>query len=403
MAASVPAFEPYTEAFAADPYPVYAALRETTPVFRSEALGMVLVTRYRDVRRLLTDRRFGRTSVPRADGRPPPGPLPGELPHWDRWVRVNLLETEGETHARLRLLLGGALAPARIQALAGSIEAIATALVQRLEPGSEVDFVSEIAEPLPVSVIAELFGWPPDEIGTLRPWAADIVRLYEKDATAEDRRRADEAARAFGERLIALIEERRRRPRDDLVSALAARLDAADGLSMDELVANSILVLNAGHEATVNAAGNGLLALLRHPDARRALLAAPARVPQAIEEMLRYDSPLHLFHRFAGEDLEIGGVSVARGEAVGLLYGAANRDPEAFPEPDRFDIGRHPNRHLAFGAATHFCLGAPLARLELRTLFGALLGRLGAMELGEAPEYRTGLVFRGLQRLVVRP
>src|SRR5690606_3907051 len=212
LAASVPAFEPYTEAFAADPYPVYAALRETTPVFRSEALGMVLVTRYRDVRRLLTDRRFGRTSVPRADGRPPPGPLPGELPHWDRWVRVNLLETEGETHARLRRLLGGALAPARIQALAGSIEAIATALMQRLEPGSEVDFVSEIAEPLPVSVIAELFGWPPDEIGTLRPWAADIVRLYEKDATAEDRRRADEAARAFGERLIALIEERRRRP-----------------------------------------------------------------------------------------------------------------------------------------------------------------------------------------------
>jgi cytochrome P450 len=402
MTDSVPAFEPYTEAFAANPYPVYAALRERHPVFRSPELGMVLVTRYADVRRVLTDKRLGREPVPRA-GAPQPGPAPGELPCWDRWVRVNLLETEGDTHARLRRLLGAALAPRRIEALAPRIEQVAAQLIGRLERGRTLDFVAEIAEPLPVTVIAELFGWPEDEIGRLRPWAAAIVRLYEKDASDEDRRRAEAASREFGERLSALIDERRRRPRDDLVSALAASLGAPDGLTRDELIANSMLLLNAGHEATVNAAGNGLLALLRHPDAVDLLLREPALVPQAIEEMLRYDAPLHLFHRFAREPLEIGGVRVERGEAVGLLYGSANRDPQAFPEPDRFDVRRSPNRHLSFGAATHFCLGAPLARLELRILFSALSRRLASLALtGEPPRYRTGLVFRGLERLVVQ-
>lgn len=403
MTTAAPAFEPYTQAFAADPYPVYAALRETTPIFRSDALGMLLVTRYRDVLRLLTDRRLGREPVPSADGAPPPGPPVGELPCYDRWVRVNLLETEGATHTRLRRLLGAALTPRRVESLAGRIEAIADALVSRLEPGHTVDFVAAVAEPLPVTVIAELFGWPQDEIGRLRPWAADIVRLYEKDANAGHRQRAERASREFGERLCALIDERRRGPRDDLVSALATRLDEPDGLSRDELVASCMLLLNAGHEATVNAAGNGLLALLRHREALETLVAEPARVPQAVEEMLRYDAPLHLFHRFAREDLAIGGVEVSRGQIVGLLYGSANRDPEAFPEADRFDVRRSPNRHLAFGAATHFCLGAPLARLELRTLFTALLRKAGSIELADKrPEYQAGLVFRGLKRLAVR-
>ncbi len=401
MNAGAPAFEPYTPAFAADPYPVYAALRETAPVFRSEALGMVLVARYADIRRALTDRRLGREPVARADGVSPPGPPPGELPYYDRWVRVNLLETEGETHTRLRRLLGAALAPRRIEALAGRIARIAAELVSCLEPGRAVDFVARVAEPLPVTVIAELFGWPREEIGRLRPWAADIVRLYEKDASAVDRQRAETAAREFGERLSALVDERRRRPENDLLSALAARLDAPDGLSRDELIANSMLLLNAGHEATVNAAGNGLLALLRHPEAADAMIAAPELVDPAVEEILRWDAPLHLFHRYAREPLEIGGVPLARGEMVGLLYGSGNRDPDAFPEPDRFDVARTPNRHLSFGAATHFCLGAPLARLELRTLFAVLLGKLPSLTLAEPPRYRTGLVFRGLERLVV--
>lgn len=404
MTPRAPPFEPYTEAFAADPWPVYAALREASPVFRSDEFDTVFVTRYRDVFRLLTDRRLGREPVPRAGGgRAAAGPAPGELPCYDRYVRVNLLETEGETHARLRRLLAGALSPQRVERLAARIETVARDLVAGLPAGRDVDFIAAVAEPLPVTVIAELFGWPAGERARLRPWAADIVRLYEKDASTEDRRRAETACREFAARLDELVDERRRRPRDDLVSALALRLDRPGGLSRDELIANAMLVLNAGHEATVNAAGNGLLALLRHREARERLVEQPALVASAVEEMLRFDAPLHLFHRYAREDLDIGGVAVPQGGTVGLLYGSANRDPEAFAEPDRFDIARSPNRHLAFGAATHFCLGAPLARLELRTLFRALLGKLPSLApAGGPPEYRPGLVFRGLKELRVR-
>ncbi|HET6630416.1 MAG TPA: cytochrome P450 [Woeseiaceae bacterium] len=394
-------FDPYTAAFAANPYPVYAALRESAPVFRSDSLDLTLVTRYRDIVRLPGDRRLGRDAAALSRD-VPPSPDAGELPCYDRYVRVNLLETEGDTHARLRRLLGAALSPQRVRGLAARVAAIADELVGRIEAGATVDFMAEIAEPLPVTVISELLGWPAHARDRLRPWSARIVRLYEQDADAADRQRAETACREFAAMLQELVEERRRRPRDDFISALAARLDEPGGLSRDELIASCMLLLNAGHEATVNAACNGFLALLRHPPAMAALAAGPALVGSAVEEMLRYDAPLHLFHRFVLEDVEVGGVTVRRGEKVGLLYGSGNRDPQAFADPDRFDIGRLPNRHLSFGAATHFCLGAPLARLELRTLFGVLTGGGRRWELANEPEYRTGLVFRGLQGLRVR-
>jgi cytochrome P450 len=391
-------FDPYTAAFAADPYPAYASLREAAPVLRCDALDLTLVSRYRDVVRLLGDRRLGRDPAAAGSGAPPAG----ELPCYDRYVRSNLLETEGETHTRLRRLLGAALSPQRVRRLAPRVEAIARDLVGSIEPGTTVDFMARVAEPLPVTVISELLGWPADARDRLRPWSADIVRLYEKDAGPAARERAETACREFAAALDELIVERRRRPRDDFISDLAGCLDEPDGLSHDELVASSMLLLNAGHEATVNAACNGLLALLRHPQALEALAGRPALVETAVEEMLRYDAPLHLFHRFVAEDVEIGGVTLRRGEKVGLLYGSANRDPAAFTEPDRFDIERSPNRHLSFGAATHFCLGASLARLELRALFGVLAGSKPRLALAGEPEYRTGLVFRGLKKLLVR-
>ena len=391
-------FDPYTAGFAADPYAAYALLRDTAPVLRFDALDLVLVSRYRDIVRLLGDRRLGRDPAAAGCSAPPAG----ELPCYDRYVRRNLLETEGETHARLRRLLAGALSPQRVRGLASRVEAVARELVESVEPGTTVDFMARIAEPLPVTVISELLGWPEDARDRLRPWSAAIVRLYEKDADAADRQRAETACREFAAALDELIGDRRRRPRDDFISDLAERLDAPDGLSHDELVASAMLLLNAGHEATVNAACNGLLALLRHPKALEALTRQPALVATAVDEMLRYDAPLHLFHRFVAEDVEINGVTLHRGEKVGLLYGSGNRDPAAFPEPDRFDIERAPNRHLSFGAATHFCLGASLARLELKTLFRALAESRRRPQLAAEPAYRTGLVFRGLKELLVR-
>jgi cytochrome P450 len=388
-------FEPYTAAFAADPYPFYATLRERAPVFHAGEFGMTFLTRYRDIFAALTDRRLGR-APPQAPGHRIP------LPAYDRYVRVNLLETEGATHARLRRLLARALSPKRVLGLHERVQDIADGLVAKLAPDVEIDFVAEVAEPLPVVVISELLGWPEAERHRLRPWSADIVRLYEQDATDEDAERAEGACREFARTLDALATERKAVPADDFISALAALEEDANGLSRDELISSCMLLLNAGHEATVNAAGNGLLALLRHPEAMDRLQKAPALIGSAVEEMLRYDAPLHLFHRFAYEAVEIEGHVIPRAGKVGLLYGAANRDPEAFSEPDRFDIARSPNRHLAFGAATHFCLGAPLARLELRTLFGTLLANTDHLELCEEPERHPGLVFRGLKHLKVR-
>jgi cytochrome P450 len=390
-------FDPYSPAFSADPYRVYAELRKRSPVFRSRDFDMTLLARYRDIFRALTDRRLGRAVPAEQHGtsRTPP------MPNYDRYVRVNLLETEGETHARLRRLLARALTPRRVADLASRVQRIATELVGRIAPRVEVDFIAEVAEPLPVTMISELLGWPQEERHRLRPWSADIVRLYEKDATEDDALRAELACTGFAAMLDALATERRKSPQADFISALAALEEREGGLSRDELLSSCILLLNAGHEATVNAAGNGLLALLRHLPEMARLRNDPTLADSAIEEMLRYDPPLHLFHRFAYEDLDIGGQHVARGGKIGLLYGSANRDPEMFEAPDAFDIGRSPNRHLAFGAATHFCLGAPLARLELKTLFTTLLAATTRIELREEPQYHPGLVFRGLKRLAI--
>ncbi|HLU06963.1 MAG TPA: cytochrome P450 [Woeseiaceae bacterium] len=391
-------FEPYTKAFTADPYRVYARLREHSAVFYSAEFGMTFLARYRDIFDALTDRRLGRE--PLADETQT---VAGGLPNYDRYVRVNLLETEGETHARLRKLLSRALSPRRIAGLQERVQQIASALIEPLASGSELDFIAEVAEPLPVTVISELLGWPQSERPRLRPWSSAIVRLYEKDATEEDAMRAEKACAEFAAMLDALATERKASPADDFISAAVAFEDEPGGLSRDELVSSCMLLLNAGHEATVNAAGNGLLALLDHPEAMEKLRSQPSLVEPAVEEMLRYDPPLHLFHRFAYEEVNIAGHVVPRGAKVGLLYGSANRDPEMFTEPDRFDIERSPNRHLSFGAATHFCLGAPLARLELRTLFTTLLARTRKIELtGPTPQHAPGLVFRSLKHLAIR-
>jgi len=398
-------FRPYEQAFARDPYPVYAQLRRESPIFHADEFGMTFFTRYADVERLLQDPRLGRTMRHRmsaaeraADDEPWE-----HLPNYARYVRLNVLEHEGEEHARLRRVLMRVMNPNRIRRLKARIEALARARVAELSCRGQMEFMAELATPLPVHLIAELLGWPAEERHLLRPWSAAIVRLYEKDATAADEQAAEAATAEFADRIRALVEERLARPDDGVISELAALARDEGVLDHDELVASCMLLLNAGHEATVNAAGNGLLALLRHPDACARLRAEPALVDTAVDEMLRYDAPLQLFHRYVLEDMEFAGRRFRAGDMLGLLYGSANRDPEAFAEPDDFDIARAPNRHFAFGAGAHFCVGAPLARLELRALFTALLQGLPELRLVEdEPEYHTGLVFRGLKALHLR-
>jgi cytochrome P450 len=395
-------FRPYDPAFAADPYPVYKRLRESTPIFFSEEVGMTLFTRYESIRALLIDKRLGRTMnhVATADERRKGTERWAHLPNYNRYVRINMLEMEGSDHLRLRRLVSAALDPRRIRKLRDRVQEVVDELIGGVASRGQMEFLEQLAVPLPVHMISELLGWPAERREQLRPWSAQIVRLYEKDFTTEDEARAESATTEFAAALNELADDRSRTPRDDLVSALVAVRDHGNRLSRDELIATCMLLLNAGHEATVNGAGNGLLALLRNPAQMTRLRNEPALIGTAIEELLRYDSPLQLFHRFVIEDFEHGGVKFARGDTVGFLYGSANRDPQGFERPDELDLGRKPNAHLAFGSGAHFCLGAPLARLELEVLFTTLLRRVPSMRLyGRAPEFRPGLVFRGLKEL----
>ncbi|MCH8896105.1 MAG: cytochrome P450 [Proteobacteria bacterium] len=324
-------------------------------------------------------------------------------PAYSRFVRVNLLETEGPDHVRLRRMLVRAINARRIDGLRQRIELLVDELLEGVADHNEIDFMAELAVPLPVHVISEMLGWPAEERHRLRPWSADIVRLYEKNHSEEDVLRAEAATKEFAGMLGELADQRRSDPKDDLISAFAMLESDGETLSKDELIASCMMLLNAGHEAVVNSAGNGLLALLRHPDQRQRLQQDLSLIKTAIEEMLRYDSPLQFFHRFALEDMNYGDFEFKKGEVTGLLYGSANRDPDAFENADTFDIGRDPNRHLAFGSGAHFCLGSPLARLELEILFSKLLQRFPDIQLvDEQPRYRTGLVFRGLRQLRVR-
>jgi len=400
-------FQPYDPDFATDPYPTYARLREETPIFHSAALGMTLLTRYEDIRAVLLDGRFGRTLdyvTPREEiQRKRREANWTRLPNYSRYVRVNLLETEGPDHSRVRKLVSSALSPRRIRELRERVQSVVNTLFDRIVPAGRMEFVSEMAVPLPVHMISELLGWPEEERHRLRPWSAHIVRLYEKDHTAEDESRAETAASEFAAMLDVLADSRRAHPQEDLVSALVSIVDGGDRLSRDELIATCMLLLNAGHEATVNGAGNGLLALLQHPAQLEKLRTDRSLLTTAIEEMIRYDAPLQLFHRFVLEDLEFRGFRLRKGDVVGLLYGCANRDPQAFERAEEFDIARTPNRHLGFGTGAHFCLGAPLARLELEVLFGTLLSRLPQVRLEGGPtRHRAGLVFRGLEALPLR-
>jgi cytochrome P450 len=389
-------FDPTLPQVVADPYPVFAARRAVEPVAWSDALGEWVTFGHAEADAVLRNRGLGRLWRLRWPDEP--------LPNYTLLHEHSLLENEPPTHTRLRRLVAAGFGRRQVERLRGRVTEIACSLARDVRDagadGSTVDLMPLYAEPLPVAVIATLLGVPDADRGLLRPWSNAIVKLYEPAPPADRRRAAETAATEYVGYVRGLIDYRRRHPGEDLLSDLIATRDA-DGsrLSEDELVATAVLLQMAGHEASVNVVGNGTYALLSHP-AERARLTADL-VPAAVEELIRYDSPLQLFERTATEPVRIGAVTVEPGQKIAALLGAANRDPAVFADPDRLDLTRSPNQHLGFGAGIHFCLGAPLARVELQASLATLLTDLPELAPAGEPTRHPTFTHRGFATLPV--
>lgn len=400
-APGAPPFRPRDPAFLQDPYPTYRRLRAEAPIAFYAPWNAWLVMRHADVTRLLRDRRTARVAPPEGGAAIRPG-----LEPFDAIQAGSLLEIEPPDHTRIKQVVQEVFTPRHVRALGGRIAALTESLADALAAaGDAPDLLTVFAEPLPVTVIAELLGVPEADRHRLLPWSKAIIGMFEPERTAEMERAAVSAAAAFADYVRWLAARRLEAPADDLIGRMVAvRQQDPERLSEGELVANAILFLDAGHEAVVNVLGNGLHALLTHSDQRDRLLADPALVPTAVEEMLRYDTPLQFFERVFLDDVPLAGHTFRRGERACLYYASANRDEAVFAEPDAFDVAREPNPHVAFGLGVHYCIGAPLARLELQAAVTTLLRRFPTMRVvDEAPRYQPRNVFRYLTELRVRP
>jgi cytochrome P450 len=313
-----------------------------------------------------------------------------------------MFDKEPPDHTRLRGLVHKAFTPRRIENLRAHIQAISHHLLDAVQGQPTFDVLEDFAVPLPVIVIAELLGIPEADRHRLRPWSHDIVAMYELNHTPAQAARAIQAAAEFADYLRHLAQVRLHDPQPDLITALATVEEAGEMLTEDELVSTCVLLLNAGHEATVNVLGNGMWALFQHPPQFDLLRGQPAQLAATtIEEMMRYDTPLQLFRRWVLEDMVFAGHAFKQGEQVALLFGSANRDEAQFPQADQLDITRQPNPHLSFSLGIHFCLGAPLARLELHIALTTLMQRFPQLALAETPRFRESYVIRGLEQLIV--
>jgi cytochrome P450 len=384
----------------ADPYPYYARLRQTDPVHWAEGHGGWVLTRYADIVTVLRSPHASAERTQAAQQR-----VPLEFQKLFTARRDMMLSADPPRHTRLRLLVNKAFTPGAVAALAPFIQRFVDEVIDTVQPQGRMDVIRDLAYPLPATVIAEMLGVPHEDRDRFKKWSDDTAALSGNlpgNLSEDVLRRAAEGVRQLRAYFAGIVAQRRIEPRDDLITALVKAQQEGDRLNEAELLANAVLLLNAGHETTTNLIGNGTLALLRHPDQFRRLRDDPALIPTAVEELLRYDSPVQFTTRVLKADLALGGKQLRAGETVLLLLGAANRDPGQFPDPDRLDVGRADNKHLAFGLGSHFCLGAPLARLEGRIVFETLLRRLPGLQLaGPAPVYRQNFNLRGLEALEV--
>ncbi len=388
----------------ADPYPHYTALRETAPILRS-AMGPLVLSRYDDCMSALRDPRLGRGAQLRAEqGGGPMGMMgfdvePEVRERFFGRAGNNMLFADPPEHTRLRRLVSRAFTPHRVDELRPVVQAIADRLLDQMTKAAVVDVMDALAFPLPVTVIGELVGVPPEDHEAFRPLVRAAVAGIDPSAAAGGLEGAVAAMDEMTEYFRRLAKQRREEPRDDLLTALLHAQDAGDALDEDEVIATAILLFVAGFETTTNLIGNGLLALLRHPDQLERWRTHPELARSGVEELLRWDSPVQLNMRTALEDAEIGGEPLTRGDMVIVLQGGANHDPAHFDQPDVLDIGREDNIPLSFGWGIHHCLGAALARMEGEVVFTSLFERFRVIELESEPDWRPILTLRGLNRL----
>lgn len=397
-------FDAYDPGFLQDPYPVFHRLREETPVFYDESWGLTFITRHSDVNDVLKDReRFGRDfrhrmAVEDVDQDLYRRIYPPQWPTWTRYIRESFIDLEPPRHTRLRRLVAKAFTRRSSEAFRPRLEDAADDILDHALARGSLEVIDEYARPIPVMMIADLMGISPEDHGRLLEWSNAIVKVFDERVTPEEGDAAEQATKDFVAYLTEEISKRRANPRDDLLSAMIEVEDAGETLSEEEIVGTAILTLNAGHEATVHAIGNSLLALARNPGAYSALTTG-VDIPSAVDELLRFDSPLQMFERWVLEETELDGHRLERGTKVGLLFGSANRDPEVFDAPDLIELGRSPNPHVSFGAGLHYCVGAPLAKVELEAALGRFADRVESIELVEVGERIESLVFRGVDRL----
>lgn len=393
-------FDPRAPEFLADPYPALAALREETPVLRHDDLDRWFVTRHADVRACLRDRRLGRNFRhvgTEAEFRAEPlDPRWAAFWEVERW---SLLWIEPPDHTRIRKLVAAAFTPRSVEVMRDPAAQLARTLLEPLVERGRMDLLYDFAQPYSIALICDWLGVPTNRHRDLLDWSHAMVKMYEFDTTEQQAVRANAAAGAFRDFVVELVAERRRSPQDDLVSGLVgARVDG-EHLSDAEIVSTVIVLLNAGHEATVNTLGNGVRALMHHRDQWERIVSGSVAPAAAVEELLRFDPPLQLFERWVLEDgVTVAGVSIPRGEKVSLLFGSANRDPRVFADPDAFDVGR-PNaaEHISFGGGIHVCIGAPLARIELEASLAALAERCARMDLAAEPRRNAAFVIWGCE------
>ncbi|HEX6798636.1 MAG TPA: cytochrome P450 [Ktedonobacterales bacterium] len=407
-----PLFDYYSPGFLADPYPFYARLRAVDPVhwglpYEPYYDGAWHITRYADVAALLKDPRLGKAELADERGREAIAELPPEAHAYLGLLRLAMLRTDPPDHTRLRGLVSRAFTPRMVEALRPRVEAIATELLDTAEAkggaDGELDLIDQYAFPLSITVITEMLGLDYDDRAQLKRWAGVLVSALECKRTTERYAPASAISAEVFEFFHQQIALRRREPRPGILSdLLAVRDQDGDRLTEPELIVTCTLLLVAGHDTTVNLIGNGMLALLRRPEQLALLRDRPELTPAAVEEFLRYDSSTQMAARVAQEDVELDGKVIQRGQAVNLLLGSANHDPAQFANPDQLDVTRTDNKHIAFGQGIHYCIGAPLARLEAQTAVSLLLRRRPHLELAVAePPRRPTVSFRGLERLPV--